>query len=123
MIEGRHILKNEFVPAGTMTVSTAALNYARDFIATVTAAHGGDYIAAFDWSQAITVRSTPVAKPEPRHDCVMLGAAQRADVPPEAIHTIDGVEFVVELPAEILRASAQRLIDLDNSAFFKFVLR
>ena len=104
-------------------MSAAALDQARDFIATVTAAHGGNYIATFDWSQSITVRPTPDAVPEPIDDCLMLGAAERADVPAEFIHSVGGVEFVIELPDEILRASVQRVIDFDIIAFFKFFLR
>lgn len=123
MTEGKRLLKNEFVVPGTIRVSAAALDYARDFVATVTAAHGGSYVALFDWSQSITVRPTPDAVPEPVDDCVMVGAAERTDVPAEFIHSVDGVEFVIALPEEILRASVQRIIDFDKSAFFNFVLR
>lgn len=44
-------------------------------------------------------------------------------MPQEVIHTVDGMEFAVELPREILQASVQRLIDFDKNAFFKLVLR
>ena len=117
------LLENVFVPPGTINVSAAALKYARDFIETVAAAHGNHYIATFEWSQSITVRPTPDATPEPVDDCLTLGAYERKDVPPEAIQTVDGVEFAINIPVEILQASARRVIDLDKSMFFKLALR
>jgi hypothetical protein len=123
MIDGKNLLKSEYVTPGTIKVSAAALKYARDFIDTVAAVHGDNYVATFDWSQSVTIRPMPDATPQPVDDCLMLSAAQRTDVPPESLHTVDGVEFAIELPVEILKASAQRLIDFDKSLLFKLVLR
>jgi hypothetical protein len=117
------LLESVFVTPGTLDVSAAALNYARDFIATVAAAHGDNYVATFDWSQSITARPTPDGTPEHVDDCLMLGAYERSDVPPEAIQTVDGVEFAIRMPDEVLQASVRRVIDLDKSFFFNFVLR
>jgi hypothetical protein len=122
MSNDRKILKGEFVPPGAIQVSRAALEYARDFIAMV-AADYGDHIATFDWSQQITGRASPDAEPQPIDDCLILGASARSNVPQEVIHAVDGMEFAVELPREILQASVQRLIDFDKNAFFKLVLR
>ena len=52
-----------------------------------------------------------------------LGAYARSDVPPGAIHRVDGVAFVIKIPKEIYAASAERLIDVDPAAPSKFVLR
>jgi hypothetical protein len=123
MIDGKNLLRSEYVNPGTIKVSAAALKYARDFIETVAAVHGDNYVATFDWSQSVTIRPTPDATPQPVDDCLMLGASKRSDVPPESIHTVDGVEFAIELPVEILKASAQRLIDFDKNVLFKLVLR
>lgn len=123
MSDERKILKGEFVPPGAIKVSTTALQYARDFMAAVTAAHGNKYMATFDWSQQITGRASLDAEPQPIDDCLMLGASERSDVPQEAIHVLDGLEFAVEIPTEILQTSVQRLIDFDSGVFFKLVLR
>jgi hypothetical protein len=117
------LLENVFVPPGTIDVSAAALKYVRDFIEAVAAAHGNHYIATFEWSQSITIRPTPDATPEPVSDCLTLGAYERKDVPSEAIQMVDGVEFAINIPVEILQASVRRMIDLDRSMFFKFALR
>ncbi len=117
------LLENVFVPPGAINVSAAALKYARDFIEAVAAAHGDHYIATFEWSQSITIRPTPDATPEPVDDCLTLGAYERKDVPPEAIQTVEGVEFAINIPVKILQASVRRLIDFDRSMFFKLALR
>jgi hypothetical protein len=122
IFDGKNLLRTEYVPPGAVKLSAAALQYARDFVATVAAAHGDNYVASFDWAQSVTIRRTPDATPESIEDCLMLGAAERVELPPGVIHTIDGVEFVIELPVEILRASVQRLIDFDKSVMFKLVL-
>ncbi|TMI99416.1 MAG: hypothetical protein E6G97_22760 [Alphaproteobacteria bacterium] len=123
MFDGKNLLKTEYVAPGAVKLSAAALQYARDFIRTVAAVHGDNYVAAFDWAQSVTIRRSPDTTPEPIEDCLMLGASERSDVPPESIHRVDGVEFVIELPSEILRASTQRVIDFDTSVMFKLVLR
>ena len=120
---GKKLMESVFVTPGTLDVSAAALKYARDFIATVAAAHGDNYVATFDWSQSVTVRTTPDATPELVDDCLMLGAYERSDVPPEAIQIVDGVEFAIRVPEEISQASARRVIEFDKNHFFKFVLR
>ena len=116
-------LEGIYATPGTIEVSAAALKYARDFIATVTAVHGDNFVATFDWSYAITVRRTPDATPEPVDDCLMLGATQRRDLPPGVTQTVDGVEFAITMPAEVLQMSVRRVIDFDKNSLFKFVLR
>jgi hypothetical protein len=122
MSNDKKILKSEFVLPGAIQVSPTALEYARGFIAMV-AEDYGDHIATFDWSQQITARPTPNAAPYPIDDCLILAAYERSDVPREAAHIVDGMEFAVQIPNEILQASVQRLIDFDRNAFFKLVLR
>jgi len=123
MVDDEKLLENLYVRPGTIEVSAAALKYARDFLQAVAAEHGDNFVAEFDWAQSVTVRPTPDAAPEPVDDCLMLGAAERSDVPPGFLQTVDGVEFAIRVPEEILRASVRRVIDLDTSYFFKLVLR
>jgi len=119
----KRLLDGVYVIPGTIEVSAAALKYARDFIETVSAVHGDNFVATFDWSYSIAVRPTPDATPEPVDDCLMLGATQRSDLPPGVIQTVDGVEFAIIIPVEILQASVRRLIDFDKSRLFKLALR
>ena len=46
-----------------------------------------------------------------------------ASVPKEVIQRVDGVTFAVRIPKHVYDASAQRLIDFDETAFSKVVLR
>lgn len=117
------IIDEEFAVPGVLRVSAEALTYARDFIESVTAAHGAGYIAVFDWSTKVEYRTDPQAPLQTVYDCLGVGASSRSEIPPDAIETIDGFDFAIEIPLEALQKSVQRLIDVDENAFFRLVLK
>jgi len=67
------IIHKEFVAPGVLRVSPAALKYARDFIETVTAAHGDGYIAIFGWADMVTFKTDPSAPTQVVKDFLDLG--------------------------------------------------
>ena len=115
-------LDDGFTPPGIIRVSTSALQLARDF-AQVIHTRSGDWVAVFDWATDVTVRRGPKEPSEAIADCVMLGASQRHEVPREAIQAVNGLEFAIQIPKNIWETATQRLIDTDESIFFKLVLR
>jgi hypothetical protein len=50
-------------------------------------------------------------------------AYDRPDVPAEVVQQRDGIAFAANIPSRIYEASAERLIDVDETAFSKLVLR
>jgi hypothetical protein len=117
------IIHNEFVSPGVLRVSAEALKYARDFIESVSAAHGDGYIAVFDWSTQVEYRPDPNAELHTVYDCLGLGASSRSEIPPDALQTVDGVDFAIAIPLEVLQKSVQRLIEVDENAFFRLALK
>ena|ERR1043165_4428200 len=117
------IIHKEFVAPGVLRVSPEALKYARDFIETVTAAHGDGYIAIFGWADMVTFKTEPNGPLQVVKDFIDLGAISRDQIPPDVIQTVDGVDFAIDTAPEILQRSVERLIDMDENAFAKLVLR
>jgi hypothetical protein len=56
-------------------------------------------------------------------DFLDLGAISRSQIPADAVQTIDGLDIVIQIPREILQKSVQRLIDIDENAFDRLVLK
>ena len=117
------IIHKEFVAPGVLRVSPAALKYARDFIETVTAAHGDGYIAIFGWADMVTFKTDPSAPTQVVKDFLDLGAISRDQIPSDAIQTVDGLDFAIDSALKILQRSEQRLIDMDENAFARLVLK
>ena len=117
------IIHKEFVAPGVLRVSAEALNYARDFIESVTAAHGDGYIAVFDWSTKVEYRTNPDAELTTVYDCLGVGADRRSEIPSDAVQTIDGLDFAIQIPLDVLQKSVQRLIDVDENTFFRLALK
>lgn len=113
-----------FAPPGVVSVSAAALALARDFdedTRRVRSAH--PWVLAFDWADSRIVR---MPKGGPRHELgpgLDLVAYEPADVPPDVVQTIDGLTFAVRIPSNIYERSRERLIDVDDAAPTKLVLR
>jgi hypothetical protein len=117
------IIHNGLVAPGVLRVSPEALNYARDFIKAVAAAHGPGNIAIFGWADMVTFKTDPDGSTQVVKDFLDLGAISRSEIPTDAIQTIDGFDFAIELPLKILQKSVERLIDMDKDAFAKLVLK
>lgn len=109
----------DFVAPGNIAVSPDALRYAREFGAAI----GGGWVLAFDWSQSTRYRAGPS---EPERDigaCLALGGYRRHEVPEGYTQVVDGVEFAIRIPSDVWRSRPQRLIEFDESQFFKLALR
>jgi hypothetical protein len=122
MADRRKILDEVFIAPGTIRVSEAALQKAREFAAASGAGPGGSRVVAFDWAQSIAVgsRGGPSREVGP---CLILGAYERNDVPPGFTERVGRFEFAVRMPLEVLAKSTERLIDIDDSKPFQLVLR
>jgi hypothetical protein len=116
-----NLLDSVFVEPGSVDVSPAALEYAREFSGAA-AGQPGNHVVTFDWAQSVTVRPGPGKPLEDIGDCLMLAAYERNEVPSGFVHAIDGAEFAVRIPRDVLEASARRLIDIDERLLFKLVL-
>ena len=117
------IIHKEFVAPGVLRVSAEALNYAREFIQAVTAAHGDGYIAIYGWADMVTFKTDPDGPLQVVKDFMDLGAISRSEIPPDAIQTVDGLDIVIQIPLKILQESVERLIDFDKNAFARLVLK
>jgi hypothetical protein len=116
-IRGMYV--EEFTAPGIVRVSAEALQYAHDFAATV----GSRYVMTFDWAQKIGIRENANAPLKDLGACLLLTAFERADVPPEFIRRAEDLEFAIRIPTPIWQASAQRLIEVDESLPFRLALR
>jgi hypothetical protein len=112
-----------YTPPGVIQVSPAALQLARDFYETVKNMQGGNWLVVFDWATSVTKKLGPDQPSQDVPDGVMMGASKRHEVPAGFSQTVDGLEFAIQIPKEIWEKSAQRLIDLDKTQFFKLALR
>lgn len=113
-----------YTPPGIIRVSPEALKMARDLYETVRGMPKvRQPLVSFDWATARSVRRAPGAPEEDVGPGLDLGAGERSDAPPEAIQSIDGVEFTIMVPREVYEKSRECLIDVDNTAFSKLVLR
>jgi len=117
------IIHNGLVVPGVLAVSPAALNYAREVIEAVTAAHGDGNIVMFDWTDMMTFKTDPNAPLQVVKDFLSVGAIGRSEIPADAVQTVDGLDIVIQIPLAILQKSQQRLIDIDENAFAKLVLK
>jgi hypothetical protein len=55
--------------------------------------------------------------------CLTLGAYRRDEVPVEARRYADGLEFAVKIPTSVWSKASKKIIDRDDSVYFKLVLR
>jgi hypothetical protein len=111
-----------YAPPGTIQVSAAALQMAREFGEQV-ARTKSNQVIAFDWAISRGVRRRvdgPMEELGPGLDLVSFEAAS---VPKEVIQRLDGLTFAIRIPKHVYDASTQRLIDVDETAFSKLVLR
>jgi hypothetical protein len=115
--------EDEFVKPGIISVSPAALKFARDFGMTIGRRDRAAWVVTFDWATSVTVRQDSGENPQDIGPCLMLGAYKRAEVPTGFTQTVEGFEFAVKIPTSIRAKSVHRLIDIDPALLFKLVLR
>jgi hypothetical protein len=115
--------EEHWVPYGVVQVSAAALQFAREFGATVDRSQSGAWVTAFSWATEISVKRDANGVYEDIGAGLTLGAFKRHEVPARFLQTQDGLEFVIQIPEAVWRQSARRLIDLDEALLFKLALR
>lgn len=112
-----------FTPPGVVTVSAAALELARAFVAEARRTRPDeDWIVAFDWADSRRVR-LPDNQWEELGEGIDLAVYERTKIPPGATATVDGVEFAVKIAHHIYENSPERLIDRDDAVRSRLVLR
>jgi hypothetical protein len=82
-----------------------------------------DWLVSFDWAFARSARSRPDASFEDVGPGLDLVTYARSDTPPELIQRVGGIEFAIRIPKDVHASSAEGLIDVDETAFSKLVLR
>jgi hypothetical protein len=112
----------EFTNPHLVSLSPAALEFGREFAA-AWARRDGPWITAYDWATSLVMQKGPDAPQQEVGPCMLLSGYKRAEVPPKMIRSFGEFDFVVKIPAAVLGASAQRLIDIDPALPFKLVLR
>jgi hypothetical protein len=115
----RGLYVDEFVVPGVIKVSAEALKYAGEFAVTV----GSRFVTVFDWAQDIGIRDNANAPLRKLGPCMLLGALDRGEVPPEFIQRAIDFEFAIQIPEPIWQERPQRLIDFDESEPFRLTLR
>ena len=114
---------DEFTMPGLVSITPEALAYARDFAASVASAQGGRYVATFDWVQSIGVREGKDAPLREIGPCLLLGGYERRDVPAAFINRTLEFDYAVKIPENVLRGSARRVIEIDDTMPFRLALR
>ena len=113
-----------FAPPGSIKISDAAWQMAREFDERVRRSKSyEEWVISFNWADSRSIRRRidgPMEDIGPGLDIV---AYDRPDVPAEVVQQRDGIAFAANIPSRIYEASAERLIDVDETAFSKLVLR
>jgi len=117
-------LPGGFARPGTVSISPAALELARQYRGEIARAKvPGDWIVCFDWATSRRAR-----KPQ-SNEWFDLGAGfdlssyERSKVPTAAVQVIDGFEFLVKISVGALRSSKRRLIETDTGVRTHLALR
>jgi hypothetical protein len=114
---------DEVIEPGTVRVSAAALQLAHGFEETIRRTQLGDWVVVFDWAESIGIRRGPNEPLEDIGACMVLGAFERGEIPPGYTQRIDGLEFAIQIPKDVLVRSEHCLIDVDETLLFKLALR
>ncbi len=113
-----------FAPPGTMRISASALQMAREFDEQVRRARTDSVrVIAFDWAISRGIRRRVDGPMEELGPGLDLVSFDRSEIPAEVIQRVEGVEFAIKVPSHIYEASVGRLIDVDETALSKLVLR
>jgi hypothetical protein len=113
-----------FARPGEVTVSAAALELARKFDKAVRAVTSDrDWIVTFEWALNRRVRYRPDGPWKDMGPGVDLSTYARSDTPANVTQRVGELEFAIKVPKDIYEQTAERLIDVDETAFSKLVLR
>lgn len=123
MTDRSQLFDEAFIEPGIVRVSKAALQMAREFSGASGAGPGGRRVTTFDWAQSISISDRAGGPVRDVGPCLILGAYERADVPPEFVARVGQFEYAVRMPREVLAQAVERMIDADKSAPFGLVFR
>jgi hypothetical protein len=115
-----------YAPPGTVRVSAAALQLAREFaeeIAPTRPEPEDDWVISFDWADSRFIRRVVDGPREELGAGLDLAASRRSDVPPDVVQIVDDLEFAIRIPRHVREASKERLIDYDETVLSKLTLR
>jgi hypothetical protein len=126
---------SDFAPPGTVKVSAAALEQARQFSKEIHEqgtpffddGHRirpiNDWVVSFEWAQSRSVRRQATGPREELGAGLVISARERSGFPPEVIHTAGDLEFAIKIPRRVWEKSKLRLIDVDETVLCKVSLR
>lgn len=75
------------------------------------------HIIGFYWSTGGTIQRSQDAPKEPLPAGLNLGFYRRDQIHPEAIHSHNGIDCVVVIPADVLERASHRMIDAHDQAW------
>ncbi len=108
---------------GTVRVSDAALERAREFAEALSATGPNSrFLVVFHWSTARSERF-PDGKENHYGPGLDLGADRRETYPAAALNDGGGFQYAIYIPKDVLEASEHRLIDFEPTEWGKLVLR
>lgn len=114
--------EEDFTPRDAVSVSPAALAFAREFAESLGSVHGGSQIVSFDWAMSVVVIA-PDRSELDCGSCLTIGAYRRDEVPIDARRYMDGLEFTVKIPTSVWSQASEKIIDRDDTLYFKLALR
>lgn len=126
---------SDFAPPGTVKVSAAALEQARQFAteireqANLFSDKGGrmrqidDWVVSFEWADSRSVRRQAGGPREEVGAGLIISAHERSEVPPQVVQTAGDLEFAIKIPRRVWENSESRLIDIDETVLWKVSLR
>jgi hypothetical protein len=126
---------SDFAPPGTVKVSAAALEQARQFSKEIHEQGNlffdngdrirpiSDWVVSFEWAQSRSVRRQAAGPREELGPGLVISAHERSQFPPEVIQTAGDLEFAIKIPRWVWEKSESRLIDTDETVWWKVSLR
>ena len=112
-----------FALPGAVRVSPAVMEFARKFGEHVQRTMGGNRVVTFDWAFARSVRRHKDGPTEDIGPGLHLGICDRSDLPAPVVQRVGNFSFAIQIPIHVYEASKERLVDFDETAFSKLVLR
>ena len=111
--------EDHFVGRGTIRVSAQAMALALEFAKSIggSARHGARMVT-FHLAELILYRSGKDQAEEDLGACLTIGAYRRDEIPMGCIETTDVLEFAIQIPPNVWKQSASRLIDIDEELSF-----
>ena len=105
-------------------VSAEALAIAKGFDEEISGKHPDQqWVIAFDWADSRRVRDRGTNNWQDLGSGLDLTAYEHWKVPLQAIKKLDELRYAIKIPDQILDASAEKLVDVDDSSVSGLVLK